>query len=62
VTRLLSPFFLATVAFLMRWFVWRWRDEGEGWSRRLVYSSAWAIGVLVLLQVFLFFFNRVVAG
>jgi hypothetical protein len=60
--RLLFPFITAVSAFLMRWLMWRFREKGESWGRRFLYSSAWGIGALVAAQAFSFLFNRVVAG
>ena len=56
------PFLMVPMAFLIRWFKWKWRDAGEGLVRRVLYSSAWAAGAYFAAKVFSFFISRVVAG
>ena len=56
------PFLAVPLAFMVRWFKWRWRDAGESLGRRVLYSSMWAAGAYIAARVFLFFISRVVAG
>ena len=45
------PLLLAPMAFFTRWFMGRWREEGESWSRRLLFSTAWALGAYLMVRV-----------
>jgi len=46
--RIIFPLLAAAAAFLVRRFIWRPMDVGEGWRRKTLYSVAWAIAAYVL--------------
>jgi hypothetical protein len=54
------PLLLSPMAFFMRWFMWRWREAGEPWPRRLAYSSAWGVGVYVVTRTMFSFLTSTV--